>query len=206
MTIGRIPSVEGGIQPTILDAKGDLIVATAADTPARLAVGTTNGHVLKVDSSTATGLAWGAEASPTFYGCMLSKSAAQSVSATTYTAITFDTETFDVGGFHSTSTNTSRITIPTGLGGYYSVVFSTEISNGDYTGVAAIYKNGSKFNTAPGWKSVALGSGGFGNATIMNLVAGDYIEVQVYLTTGANVQSNAQNNTPTWFGVTLLGV
>lgn len=43
---------------TILDAKGDLISATAADTPARLAVGT-NGQVLMADSSTSTGLKWG---------------------------------------------------------------------------------------------------------------------------------------------------
>jgi hypothetical protein len=39
MTTGRIPSIEGGIQPTIFDAKADLLTATAADTPARLAVG-----------------------------------------------------------------------------------------------------------------------------------------------------------------------
>ena len=39
----------------ILDAKGDLITATAADTPARLAVGT-NGTVLVADSAEATGL------------------------------------------------------------------------------------------------------------------------------------------------------
>lgn len=47
------------IQNAIVDAKGDLISATAADTPARLAVGT-NGHVLTADSTTATGLKWAA--------------------------------------------------------------------------------------------------------------------------------------------------
>ena len=45
------------IQNAIVDAKGDLISATAADTPARLAVGT-NGQVLTADSTAGTGLAW----------------------------------------------------------------------------------------------------------------------------------------------------
>jgi hypothetical protein len=45
------------IQNAIMDAKGDLIGATAADTPARLAVGT-NGQVLTADSTAATGLKW----------------------------------------------------------------------------------------------------------------------------------------------------
>ena len=45
------------IQNTIVDAKGDLIAASAADTPARLAVGT-NGQVLTADSTASTGLAW----------------------------------------------------------------------------------------------------------------------------------------------------
>jgi hypothetical protein len=46
------------IATTIVDAKGDLIAATAADTVARLAVGA-NDTVLTADSSTATGLKWG---------------------------------------------------------------------------------------------------------------------------------------------------
>lgn len=45
------------IQNAIVDAKGDLIAATAADTPARLAVGA-NGTVLTADSAEATGLKW----------------------------------------------------------------------------------------------------------------------------------------------------
>jgi len=48
----------GAIQATILDAKGDLIVASAADTAARLAAASTNGYVLSVNSATATGLEW----------------------------------------------------------------------------------------------------------------------------------------------------
>jgi hypothetical protein len=49
------------IQNAIVDAKGDLIAATAADTPARLAVGT-DGYILTADSAEATGLKWTAGA------------------------------------------------------------------------------------------------------------------------------------------------
>ena len=47
------------LSPTLFDAKGDILVATAADTAGKLTVGT-NGYFLKADSSTATGLTWSA--------------------------------------------------------------------------------------------------------------------------------------------------
>lgn len=49
---------------TIIDAKGDLIAGTAADTAARLAVGTTNGQVLAVSSGATPGVAWTAPGPP----------------------------------------------------------------------------------------------------------------------------------------------
>jgi hypothetical protein len=53
MTTGRLPSIEGGIQPTIFDAAGDLLYATAADTPARLPIGSSS-QVLTVSGGVPT--------------------------------------------------------------------------------------------------------------------------------------------------------
>jgi hypothetical protein len=57
MTVGRIPSVEGGIQPTLLTTKGDIIVATGNATLVRQGVGT-NGQVLTANSAQADGVEW----------------------------------------------------------------------------------------------------------------------------------------------------
>lgn len=51
-------TVAGKIPATLVDAKGDLIVATAADTVARKAVGT-DGQSLLSDSTASGGVAWG---------------------------------------------------------------------------------------------------------------------------------------------------
>ena len=78
-----------GIQPTIVDAKGDLIVATGADAVNRLAVGTAN-QQLVVDSSTSTGLKWAAPAGLV----LLNTTSFSGVSAASLPASTFSS-TYD---------------------------------------------------------------------------------------------------------------
>ena len=53
--------------------------------------------------------------------CRVYNSANISLTSATPTALTFDTETMDDGGMHSTSVNTSRITVPSDGAGWYSI-------------------------------------------------------------------------------------
>jgi hypothetical protein len=52
------PDTSNFIQKTVLTAKGSILAATGASTPAQLTVASTNGYVLSVDSAEATGLKW----------------------------------------------------------------------------------------------------------------------------------------------------
>jgi hypothetical protein len=81
MAIGRIPEPGTGIPESIVDAKGDIITATAADTPARLAVGTNN-QTLIAASGEATGLKYanGSVATLTAKGDLLTATAANTIS------------------------------------------------------------------------------------------------------------------------------
>jgi hypothetical protein len=72
------------VAKTIIDAKGDLIAGSAADTVLRLAVGT-NGQTLVADSTASTGLKWATVAA----GAM-TKIASASFSGATDTSTTFD--------------------------------------------------------------------------------------------------------------------
>lgn len=105
MTVGRIPSVEGGIQPTLLTTKGDIIVATGNATLVRQGVGA-NGTVLTADSAEADGVKW---ATPAAGGKVL-----QVVTATTSTSVTNTTTTYADSNLTATitpSATSSRILV-----------------------------------------------------------------------------------------------
>jgi hypothetical protein len=179
MTVGRIPSVEGGIQPTIFDAKADLLTATANDTPARLAVGANNTSLV-ADSTTSTGLKWVG-----FQGCSV-YGTAQTITNFTWTAINFASENFDTDGFHSTTTNTSRITIPTGLGGKYLVNYTQRWDpSGTGTRDADIYVNGASVVTQNMNASSVYASNS--KSVILSLNAGDYIQLYAIQNSGGNL-------------------
>ena len=131
------------IQNAIVDAKGDLIGATAADTPARLAVGT-NGQVLTADSTAATGLAWttvsAGSSGPAFRA--FRSTSVQSIASTTNVKVQLNAETFDTDGCFDSTTN-YRFTPTTA--GYYLITANIGLINGGSGyGTAFIYKNGSR--------------------------------------------------------------
>ena len=183
------------VAKSTIDAKGDLLVGTADDTVGRLAVGT-DGYTLVADSVEATGLKWAAPSSgtPAFVGCVATRtSSSQSISAATYTVITLPSEELDTDGFHSTSTNTSRFTIPAGKAGKYMVNANLSLSQTPGSqSILAIAKNGTRV-TGDGYDS-----GGFytekngadqlqGASTIIVLAENDYVEIQIYAASSCNI-------------------
>lgn len=191
---------------TAIDAKGDLVVGTGADTFARLAVGT-NGHTLVADSAETTGLKWAAPSStPTFVGCVLTKSVGQSIPNSTATDVTWDVESLDTNGFHSTVTNTERITIPSGYAGKYLVVAQLSYGNnatGDFRR-SIIYKNTTQLSIANVRPNRATPVASF----IADMAVGDYFKAVADQDSGGSLtlEGNNFSQGATVFYVSYLGV
>ena len=79
----------------------------------------------------------------TFSGARVTKSANQTLTNGTWTIVTFNTEQFDVDGYHDNSTNTSRLTIPSGKSGYF-LIYGSIMCGANSAGTRQVYitKNG----------------------------------------------------------------
>jgi len=184
MTAGRIPSIEGGIQPTLLSTTGDIMYASSASNPARLAIGS-SAQVLTVSGGIP---AWATPASGvTFAGVSLYNSTTVSAANATLTTMTFDSELFDTDAYHSTATNTGRITIPAGKAGYY-LLYGQITFLASSTGMrqASLHKNGSANElTIDGLPNSASSVNDNPEVTsIQYLAVADYIEIKGYQTSG----------------------
>ena len=117
----------------ILDAKGDLISATAADTPARLAVGA-NDTVLTADSSTSTGLKW---AAPSSGSMTLLSTTTLSGSSTTVSSISGayqDLYVLVTGMTNATANGSFRVAINGATGSSSSTgIFYANAAGGSFT-------------------------------------------------------------------------
>lgn len=190
------------IPKNLTTTTGDIIYASGANTPARLGIGST-GQVLTVSGGVPS---W-ASVSTGFVGCRAYKTSNQTVSNNTWTAINLEGEAFDTHNFHSTSSNVSRLTIPSGYSGYYSIL-------------ACIYSDvttaGSKYIEV--WKggSTSLGLSWNGNYSgdvwasmylpgIAYLSAGEYIEMIHLQQSGASRTVTAAGNV-TMLQIQYLGV
>lgn len=175
---------------TAIDAKGDLIVGTGADTFSRLAVGT-NDYVLTAASGEATGLKWAAIAAPAFSGCALKRDADQTIANAALTVITFNQEDFDTDGYHSTVSNTDRITIPTGKGGKYLLTGTVQFNvNGTGRRYVEIrhYIGGSLSYGIASEATASASSYVSGNISIIaNASATDYFTLSCYQSSGGNL-------------------
>lgn len=139
-------------------------------------------------------------------GCGLSHSANQTAGTGAWGVSAFDTEGWDTDAFHSTSSNTSRVTVPTGLGGKYMLTGSAEWAT-NATGLRGLrfLKNGT---TVVGVILVAANTGAGTNlshAAVADLAAGDYVEIQTYQSSGGNLTLNASAGVSPLFTATRLG-
>ena len=148
-----------------------------------------------------------AAASTSFVGCSVKRTANKTISTATWTKIDFDAENFDTNGFHDNATNNTRLTIPSGQGGYYLITWNAIFASNN-TGYRAtgITKNnaavpGSSSNAIGG---IAVGYTPVGQQFVLNLAAADYIEMQVEQTSGGNLTLYCEPEWPSATTLTLM--
>jgi len=178
------------VPKTLVDAKGDILTATADNTPVTLAVGT-NGQTLVADNTASTGLKWATPASGTTYvGASVYKSGNQTIAPYTQTILSWDSEDFDTDSFHDNSTNNGRFTIPAGKGGKYVItvtnLYMSHAANGWGYFFIDIFKNGSLLYPICSPLVIGFRYVGTSASAVVNASATDYFDLRMTQETGWN--------------------
>lgn len=108
------------------------------------------------------------------------KGSNQALTTGTYTAVLFDQEYYNVGDVHSTSTNTSRLSVPVGGAGMVSVLFGATIGAANAKAFAQIRKNGSVILAQLRVPMDVVDNPIFQIAVQDQAADGDYYELYVY--------------------------
>lgn len=134
------------------------------------------------------------------------RSGAQTIANSTNTDITWDQEDWDTDSMHSTSSNTNRLTCPTGMDGDWHVSFYvTWAQNAVGTRAVWFLVNGAN----PRWAGIetvnSTASYGVAQAggSVVRLAAGDYVTLQVVQFSGGNLA--CINDVQNYFAMTRIG-
>jgi hypothetical protein len=177
--------------------------SSTANTNTRLGIGST-GQVLTVAGGVPS---WATPASgSTFSGVSLYHSSNQSYSVGTGANQNFDTELFDTNGYHSTSTNNDRITIPSGKAGYYLIqgrVYWQSNGNGNRT--AMIRKNAEATQLARFQMAATSTNVTIDLQTVAYLSVGDYVVFENYQDANTTIVTFGEGEQYTTFSAVLLG-
>jgi len=105
-----------------------------------------------------------------------------------YQALTFDSERVDVGAMHDTSSNTGRITVPAGGGGFYAIGGQIEFA-GNATGRRGIQirLNGTTVIARAEHQNQGANDHPVDIETVYQLAAGDYVELMGFQASGGNL-------------------
>ena len=107
----------------------------------------------------------------------------QALSTSAYNTILFDAEAYDTHGMHSTVTNTSRLTVPTGWGGYYLLTAGGAINAGILS--VTFLLTGTRY-----FYSGQLATVGGGSALVA-ASAGDYLEWSGYSVSATTIYGSS---------------
>ena len=171
----------GGVDTSMVDLKGG-----------------TTGQILSKTSNTDLDFTWATPATGGIVGCRVTTNAVLNVTSGGTTTLNFQTEEYDTDNFHSTVTNTSRVTIPVGKGGKYLLTSALFWTSG--TGTIDIYlrKNGSSFRR---YDFNGSSTNSHAIADTMILSEGDYIYFEFYQNSG----STRTLDTPASLSLVYLG-